>query len=126
MSSATLDGELRLNMWRTGERNAREQERHRGVLAADLQESLAREKILLREKSDLSQRQVMLTQEFEHRLINSLQLIVSLLSLQSRAATTLCLSVDLPLWPPFGARHERRRPIVLGLNPRVYHRQADR
>ena len=48
----------------------------------------AREEVLLREKRDLSQRQVMLTQEFEHRLINSLQLIVSLLSLQSRAATT--------------------------------------
>ena len=30
----------------------------------------------------------MLTQEFEHQLINGLQLIVSLLSLQSRAATT--------------------------------------
>ena len=36
----------------------------------------------------LSQRQVMLAQEFEHRLINGLQLIVSLLSLQSRTATT--------------------------------------
>ena len=30
----------------------------------------------------------MLAQEFEHRLVNGMQLIVSLLSLQSRAATT--------------------------------------
>ncbi len=95
MSSATLDGEYRLSMRRAGERDAREQERHLGALAADLQESLARERVLLREKGDLSQRQVMLTQEFEHRLINSLQLIVSLLSLQSRAATTPEASAQL-------------------------------
>ena len=38
--------------------------------------------------SDLAQRQVMLAQEFEHRLINGLQVISSLLSLQSRAAKT--------------------------------------
>ena len=36
----------------------------------------------------MSQRQVMLAQEFEHRLINGLQIIVSLLSMQSRTATT--------------------------------------
>ena len=40
---------------------------------------------------------------------------------QTRAATTLCLSVDLPLWPPYGARHERRRPNIACLNPEVYH-----
>ena len=34
---------------------------------------------------DLAQRQVMLAQEFEHRLINGLQVISSLLSLQSRS-----------------------------------------
>ena len=58
------------------------------MLAAELQAALAREQVLLREKHELSQRQVMLAQEFEHRLINGLQLIVSLLSLQSRTATT--------------------------------------
>ena len=57
-------------------------------LTAELQAALDREQVLLQEKGELAQRQVMLTQEFEHRLINGLQLIVSLLSLQSRAATT--------------------------------------
>ena len=73
---------------RAVEQATREQDRHRDALTVDLQESLAREGVLLREKHALSQRQVTLTQEFEHRLINSLQLIVSLLSLQSRTATT--------------------------------------
>ncbi|MEX2127786.1 MAG: sensor histidine kinase [Xanthobacteraceae bacterium] len=59
------------------------------ALTAELQAAHAREEVLLREKHDLSQRQVMLAHEFEHRLINSLQLIASLLSLQSRTATTL-------------------------------------
>ena len=49
---------------------------------------LAREAALLREKSDLLQRQATMAQEFEHRLLNSLQMIVSLLRLQSRAAST--------------------------------------
>jgi two-component sensor histidine kinase len=53
-----------------------------------LKKALAREETLLREKHDLLERQDMMAQEFEHRLLNSLQLIVSLLSLQSRAATT--------------------------------------
>ncbi len=58
------------------------------ALSAELQGVLAREQVLLREKYEQSQRQAMLAQEFEHRLINGLQLIVSLLSLQSRTATT--------------------------------------
>ena len=55
----------------------------RDALTAQLQAALAREKVLLRERLDLSQRQAMLAQEFEHRLINGLQLVVSLLSLQA-------------------------------------------
>jgi two-component sensor histidine kinase len=58
------------------------------VTKAELTAALVREEKLLREKSELLQRQDMLAQEFEHRLVNSLQLIVSLLSLQSRAART--------------------------------------
>jgi two-component sensor histidine kinase len=58
------------------------------VLAAELEAALGREEIYLREMSELAERQVMLAQEFEHRLVNGLQLIVSLLSLQSRSAAT--------------------------------------
>ena len=57
-------------------------------LTAELRAAHAREETLLREKLELQQRQVMLAQEFEHRLVNGLQVIVSLLSLQSRAAST--------------------------------------
>ncbi len=46
---------------------------------AELQASLAREEALREEKRDLSQRQVILAQEFEHRVANGLQLIASLL-----------------------------------------------
>jgi two-component sensor histidine kinase len=56
------------------------------AITAQLNDALAREKALLRGKSDLLQRQDVMAQEFEHRLLNSLQLIVSLLWLQSRAA----------------------------------------
>jgi len=63
-----------------------EQEPHAAM--TELQAALAREAALRREMADLAQRQVMLAQEFEHRLINGLQVISSLLSLQSRAAKT--------------------------------------
>ena len=58
------------------------------ALTVQLQAARAREVGWIREKYDLTQRQVMLAQEFEHRLLNGLQLIVSLLSMQSRTATT--------------------------------------
>jgi two-component system, sensor histidine kinase PdtaS len=67
------------------EKHVRQQ---RATTAAQLNNALAREDALLREKNDLLQRHAMMTQEFEHRLFNSLQLIVSLLWLQSRAAST--------------------------------------
>jgi two-component sensor histidine kinase len=56
--------------------------------ATELEAALARETALRREMSDLARRQVMLAQEFEHRLVNGLQVISSLLSLQSRKAKT--------------------------------------
>src|SRR5438552_1353333 len=54
------------------------------AVAAKLKDALAREAALLHDKSVLLQRQDMLTQELEHRLLNSLQLVIGLLSLQSR------------------------------------------
>jgi two-component system, sensor histidine kinase PdtaS len=66
-------------------RRKREQTQQDALTSA-LQAIRAREDAWLREKSDLLQRQDMLAQEFEHRLINSLQIIVSLLSMQSRTA----------------------------------------
>jgi two-component sensor histidine kinase len=58
------------------------------ALTAELLAARRREAALLRKQQDLSQRQVMLAQEFEHRLLNGLQLVVGLLSSQSRTAPT--------------------------------------
>lgn len=62
--------------------------RRHATITTQLKNALAREDALLRDKSDLLQRHEMMAQEFEHRLFNSLQLIVSLLWLQSRVAAT--------------------------------------
>jgi len=67
-------------------RAVRREQTQYDALTAELLAARAREDALLREKSDLLQRQDMLAQEFEHRLINSVQIIASLLSLQSRTA----------------------------------------
>jgi len=67
-----------------GRRGAASPQNPVAALTTKLNDALAREATLLREKDEGLQRQIMLTQEFEHRLVNSLQLIVSLLSLQSR------------------------------------------
>jgi two-component system, sensor histidine kinase PdtaS len=91
-------------------RDMREQEKRYDALAADLRESLAREEALLQEKGELSRRHGVLAQEFEHRLINGLQLIASLLSMQSRAATTSEAATQLTI--------ASRRVSALG---RVHH-----
>src|ERR1019366_6420103 len=49
-------------------------------------EALAREEVLLRQKDELIEQRQVLSRESDHRLLNGLQMIVSLLSLQSRAA----------------------------------------
>ena len=53
-----------------------------------LREALAREQALLRQKDKLIQQQELLSRETDHRLLNDLQMIVSLLSLQSRASAS--------------------------------------
>jgi two-component system, sensor histidine kinase PdtaS len=51
---------------------------------AKLRRSLIRESALLREKDDLIQQKDILSKESEHRMLNGLQSIISLLSMQSR------------------------------------------
>ena len=87
MSDRATETDLPISFRRALPRDRSMQKEH-AALIAELQAALAREQVLQQEKHELSQRQGMLTQEFEHRLINGLQLIVSLLSLQSRTATT--------------------------------------
>ena len=87
MSDRVSEADFPIPFQRALGRERNNQKSH-DALADELQRALAREQVLLQEKSDSAQRQVMLAQEFEHRLINGLQLIVSLLSLQSRTATT--------------------------------------
>jgi two-component sensor histidine kinase len=87
MSDRATETGLPISFRRALPRDRNSQKEH-AALTAELQAALVREMVLQQEKHELSQRQVMLAQEFEHRLINGLQLIVSLLSLQSRTATT--------------------------------------
>ena len=90
-------------------RDLRRQTRH-DALTAELQAARAQEKAWLREKSDILQRQEMLAQEFEHRLVNSLQIISSLLSLQSRTASPEAaaqLTVAAHRISSFGSVHRR-------------------
>ena len=63
----------------------RELRRHRRT-ESGLREALAREEALLCQRDELIQQQAVLSQEFDHRLLNSVQMIVSLLSLQGRAS----------------------------------------
>ncbi len=60
-----------------------------------LREALARNEILLRQKDELIQNQALLSKESDHRLLNDLQVIVSLLSLQSRASANTEITSQL-------------------------------
>src|SRR5450830_70091 len=62
----------------------RELARHR-VTEAKLRKSVIREGALLRQKNKLIRQKGILGKESEHRLLNGLQLITSLLTIQSRA-----------------------------------------
>ena len=63
----------------------RELIRHRRT-ESGLREALAREEALLGQKDALIQQQAVLRQEADHRLLNGVQMVVSLLSLQGRAS----------------------------------------
>jgi two-component sensor histidine kinase len=81
------------------------------AIGAELEAALAREAALLREKDQLLRVQETLAQEFEHRLVNSLQLIVSLLVLQSRktesAEAAAQLTIAAKRVGAFGRVHRR-------------------
>lgn len=53
-----------------------------------LRAALAREEALLHERDVLLERQATLSREADHRFLNNLQMVSSLLSIQSRSATT--------------------------------------
>jgi two-component sensor histidine kinase len=101
---------FRFPKWRTVEGNLIDRRQY-DALATRLQASLAREDVLRDEKSDLLQRQAMLTQEFEHRVTNGLHLIASLLSLQSQTMGTPEARIQLCI--------AARRVVALGT---VHHR----
>ena len=61
----------------------------------DLRAALAREEDLLRRQEKLLEEQKLLSKESDHRLLNGLQMIMSLLMLQSRKATNDELSSQL-------------------------------
>jgi two-component sensor histidine kinase len=63
-------------------------EGHRHATTAALQAALAREEALLLEKSKILRRQDAQALEFEHRLLNSLQLVSGMLTMQCRTATS--------------------------------------
>ncbi len=87
-----------------------------------LREIIAVDESLLRQKDETIQNQALLSSESDHRLLNDLQMIVSLLSLQSRAtanteaASQLATAADRiamigrnqPASSFFGWRNDRR------------------
>lgn len=80
--NATLESPER----RTVASYERELTRHRSA-EIRLRDALAREEALLRQKDEMIQKMELLSKESDHRLLNGLQMIVSLLSLQGRAST---------------------------------------
>ena len=60
-----------------------------------LRQALARDEALLFQKDELIRQQAVLSQESDHRLLNGLQMIASLLSLQSRASENAEVALQL-------------------------------
>jgi two-component sensor histidine kinase len=70
---------------------------HYGCPVEALQEALLRESRLLQEKEALLAQQEILRSESDHRLLNGLQMVVSLLSLQGRSSTNLDVGRQLSI-----------------------------
>jgi two-component sensor histidine kinase len=79
---------------RTAASYERELERYRRA-ELQLQEIIALDESLLRQKDETIQDQALLSSESNHRLLNDLQMIVSLLSLQSRATANAVAASQL-------------------------------
>jgi len=71
---------------RTVDSYERELIQHRSM-AIRLRDALAESEARLRQQEELIQKQELLSRESDHRLMNDLQMTISLLSLQSRSAT---------------------------------------
>jgi two-component sensor histidine kinase len=74
----------------------RELLQHRS-LEKGLRDALAESEAQLRQKDELIQRQDLLSKESDHRLMNDLQMTISLLSLQSRASTNAEAAAQLAI-----------------------------
>ena len=79
-----------LTFWNSPRRSVESYEReliqHRSM-EIRLRDALAESEARLREQGELIQKQELLSRESDHRLLNDLQMTISLLSLQSRSAT---------------------------------------
>lgn len=80
-----MDCGLRMPQFRSVASYERELFQYRSTVA-QLRRARARDKALLIEKDAQFRQQALLTRESDHRLLNDLQIVVSLLSLQSRAS----------------------------------------
>ena len=74
----------------------RELTRHR-LTESLLRAALAREEILLAQKDELIRQQGVLSKESDHRLLNGLQMIASLLSMQSRESRNADIASQLTI-----------------------------
>jgi two-component system, sensor histidine kinase PdtaS len=74
----------------------RELTRHR-LTESLLRAALAREEVLLGQKDELLRQQDVLSKESDHRLLNGLQMIASLLSLQSRESLNAEIAAQLAI-----------------------------
>ncbi len=68
---------------------------HLTLAKAELREVLAREHLLLKETEELVEKQNLLSREADHRLLNSLQMVSSLLFMQGRQSNDTAITEQL-------------------------------